>query len=268
MKKEVFINNRANAALSFAAQGQPVICFRTLTVFVLICVFLSMIFVQITQAYAGVLRDIPDFIKLRSTQAVAMPSLDIYPALFGSGETSSSQLAAFTKWSDMFARFEQQLMAHGGQIAPEIAALQADLKEIDGQSLASMARAVNRLMNARPYITDDRNWGMTDYWETPLEFLQRGGDCEDFAIAKYTALRMLGVSEQRLRIAVVQDTFKNIPHAVLVVYTDEGTLILDNQNKKALNGDEAGRYRPIFSINRQAWWLHKDPSATRVASAY
>jgi predicted transglutaminase-like cysteine proteinase len=60
---------------------------------------------------------------------------------------------------------------------------------------------------------------------------------------------------------------KNIPHAVLVVYTEDGTFILDNQNEDMLDGERAGRYRPIFSINRQAWWLHSAPGATIVASA-
>ena len=226
---------------------------------------LATLFWKVGSAYAVNLRDIPDFIRVASVSADLQP-VAAYPDLFGAQEKSSSQLRAFTKWSDMFVRFDRQLSSDN--LAPEIIQLQARLRGLQGQSLDQMARAVNTFMNARPYITDSRNWGKTDYWATPLEFLQRGGDCEDYAIAKYTALKMLGVPENRLRIAIVQDQIKNIPHAVLIVYTDEGTLVLDNQNKKALSGDAPGRYRPIFSINRQAWWLHTDPRATRMASAY
>jgi predicted transglutaminase-like cysteine proteinase len=121
-------------------------------------------------------------------------------------------------------------------------------------------------MNEKPYILDNKNWGKSDYWGTPIEFMQRGGDCEDFAIAKYTALRALGVPEERLRIAIVQDTYKNIPHAVLAVYTEDGLFILDNQIKTLVSAESTGRYRPIFSINRTAWWLHNEPDTTRVAS--
>ena len=131
----------------------------------------------------------------------------------------------------------------------------------------AMVQGVNRLVNENRYIVDKRNWGKSDYWATPVEFLKRGGDCEDFAIAKYTALRSLGFPEERLRVAIVQDTVKNIPHAVLVAYTDEGAFILDNQIKSLVDAERKGRYKPIFSINRQAWWLLKTPNRTIVASA-
>jgi predicted transglutaminase-like cysteine proteinase len=140
------------------------------------------------------------------------------------------------------------------------------LENFQGLSLKQMADRVNDMMNERPYISDKRNWGQTDYWATPVEFMKRGGDCEDFAIAKYAALRTLGVPEERLRLAIVQDTQKNIPHAVLVVYTDQGAVLLDNQIKTLVDAERAGRYRPIYSINRQAWWLHSTPDSTRIAS--
>ena len=239
--------------------------FKMVALAALTLAVLVTLFWKVGGAYAVNLRDIPDYIRVASVNT-DLQSVAAYPDLFGSDEKSSSQLRAFTKWSDMFARFDRQLSSDN--LAPEIITLQARLRPLQGQSLDQMARAVNQIMNVRPYITDSRNWGKTDYWATPLEFLKRGGDCEDYAIAKYTALKMLGVPESRLRIAIVQDQIKNIPHAVLIVYTEQGTLVLDNQNKQALSGDAPGRYRPIFSINRQAWWLHTDPRATRMASAY
>jgi predicted transglutaminase-like cysteine proteinase len=77
---------------------------------------------------------------------------------------------------------------------------------------------------------------------------------------------MLGVPEERLRVAIVHDNLKNIAHAILIVYTDGGAIILDNQEKSVLDGQRAGRYRPIYSINRTAWWLHTADIETRVAS--
>ncbi len=80
---------------------------------------------------------------------------------------------------------------------------------------------------------------------------------------------MLGVPESRLRIAIVQDMKKNIPHAILVVYTDKGPMILDNQIKSAVNAERISHYKPIFTINQDAWWLHTAPKGdvTVVASA-
>lgn len=187
-----------------------------------------------------------------------------YPALLGTVEKRDRDLRAFTKWTGMFARFERELENSANK--KMVATWQTKIDSFKGQSMKKMADGVNRLMNEQRYILDKNNWGKSDYWATPVEFMKRGGDCEDFAIAKYAALRSLGVPEERMRLAIVQDTLKNIPHAVLVVYTDEGTYLLDNQNQDLVDGESKGRYKPIFSINRQAWWLHTSPTKTLVAS--
>ncbi len=187
-----------------------------------------------------------------------------YPNLLGSSEKKDRNLRAFTKWTGMFARFERQLKQQRNKEL--IQAWQADINKLHGRSMKSMVRSVNDIVNEKQYIIDQSNWGKSDYWATPVEFLERGGDCEDFAIAKYTALRSLGFPEERLRVVIVQDTQKGIPHAVLVAYTDEGAFILDNQIKSLVNAEVKGRYRAIYSINRHAWWLHENPTKTIVAS--
>ena len=188
-----------------------------------------------------------------------------YPSLLGTSEKKDRNLKAFTKWTSMFSRFDRQLKSQSN--LELVRDWQADIDTLQGRSMKAMARGVNDLVNKKKYIIDKRNWGKSDYWATPVEFLKRGGDCEDFAIAKYTALRSLGFPEERLRVAIVQDTKKGIPHAVLIAYTDEGAFLLDNQIKSLVNAEVKGRYRPIFSINRSAWWLHKSPTNTIVASA-
>ena len=69
-----------------------------------------------------------------------------------------------------------------------------------------------------------------DYWQSPVETLARGkGECEDFAIAQYVSLRMLGMRPEQLRVSVV--TLPNVePHAVLLVFPEEETegWVLDN----------------------------------------
>lgn len=216
------------------------------------------------KAKAGQVKDVPASISM--VQA-SFNSVSHYPKLFGSTEKKSRSLKAFTKWTSMFDRFDAAMKKPSSKT--EINALKADLASLQGLPLSKMVSRVNSIMNEKRYITDKANYGQTDYWATPIEFLTRGGDCEDFAIAKYTALRMLGVPENRMRIAIVQDQQKNIPHAVLIVYTDQGAMILDNQIKNAVNANSVRHYKPIFSINQNAWWLHTAPrgNVTVVASA-
>jgi predicted transglutaminase-like cysteine proteinase len=130
-----------------------------------------------------------------------------------------------------------------------------------------MVQKVNELVNRQPYLEDIDNWKKSDYWANPVEFFERGGDCEDFAIAKYTALRLLGVPEERLRLAIVHDKIKDIPHAILIVYSDDGPLVMDNQVSKVKRADKVNRYKPIFSINRHSWWLHTVNKPTIIATA-
>lgn len=217
-------------------------------------------------ARAGQIQDATTRISL--VQA-SFEKASYHPRLFGSKEKRSSSLKAFTKWTGMFKRFNASLNSNNA--SPEITQFRTQLQTLKNLPLDQMATRVNSIMNAKRYVTDNANYGQTDYWATPVEFMKRGGDCEDFAIAKYTALRALGVPENRLRIAIVQDLQKNIPHAILIVYTDQGTMILDNQIKQAVKADRVSHYKPIFSINQDAWWLHTAPknggSVTRVASA-
>lgn len=190
--------------------------------------------------------------------------LNRFPNLFGTEEKASANLDPFTKWTGVMRRLDDDMSS--GRARAMVVTWSSRLGA-SGRSLKTLAAAVNDMMNAKPYIPDSRNWGQSDYWETPAEFQSRGGDCEDYAIAKYAALKSLGVPEERLRIAIVQDTWKKLPHAVLVVYTDEGPYILDNQSKSMLSGSGPGRYKPIFSINRTAWWLHTAPGGgTQIAS--
>lgn len=176
--------------------------------------------------------------------------------LFGSTEVRSTDISAFTKWTTVMARFEQQMGAQAA--SPRMQSWKAGIKRLQGLSDAEKVAGVNDYINAVRYVEDSQNYGKSDYWATPVEFFARGGDCEDYAIAKYASLRALGFRADQMRIAIVQDKIKNIPHALLVVYTDEGSFVLDNQDKRTRLTSDVNRYRPIFSINSGAWWLHKD----------
>lgn len=220
------------------------------------------------KSQASEIADVPARMVLASVGSDDIKSISSYPALFGAEEKKSTNLKAFTKWSGMFERFDREYNQLSSQKI--IRNLKIELAEYKSSSILEMARQVNDMMNEKKYIVDSKNWGKSDYWATPVEFMTRGGDCEDFAIAKYAALRALGVPEDRMRIAIVQDLQKNIPHAILVVYSEKGPVILDNQADKVLADEQVRHYKPIFSINREAWWLHTTPDgdkSTIVAAA-
>ena len=84
-------------------------------------------------------------------------------------------------------------------------------------------RAINASVNRsiRP-INDRADQG--DVWEVNV----KAGDCEDFALTKRDHLIAMGWSPKALRIAVTK-TPTGEGHAVLVVKTDRGDLVLDNR---------------------------------------
>jgi predicted transglutaminase-like cysteine proteinase len=115
---------------------------------------------------------------------------------------------------------------------------------------------VNAFFNRRILFQDDIVvWQQTDYWATPLEFMGRGaGDCEDFTIAKYVTLQMLGVGNERLRLIYVRaksGATVSIAHMVLGFYTQptEEPLILDNLISSIRPASQRPDLAPVFSFN-------------------
>lgn len=200
--------------------------------------------------------------RIAFQQASAYGDIAQYPKIFGSAEKQSTSLTAFTKWTGMFDRFDKALNTASGQ--QSMNNFKSQIEFLRGLPLNNVLSGVNEVVNRIPYVNDSNIYGSNDYWATPMEFMKNGGDCEDFAITKYVALRTLGVPENRMRILVLQDMQKNIPHAILVVYSDNGPVLLDNQIKSVTPLSRVSHYKPIFSINRNAWWLHTKPAGGNV----
>jgi predicted transglutaminase-like cysteine proteinase len=112
---------------------------------------------------------------------------------------------------------------------------------------------VNDFMNRTPFVSDLEHWGKEDYWATPVEFLStNGGDCEDFSIAKYFALRSLGVPDEKLRITYVKEiVVYNEAHMVLAYFPapDAEPLVLDNINKTIRPASTRTDLVPVYSFN-------------------
>lgn len=179
-------------------------------------------------------------------------------SLFGEAGVKSNDISAFVKWTNMLRKFEQQLAAEKS-VSPQTQEWLDKISSLKDKSTREKINAVNTFANNIRYVEDSEIWGKSDYWATPLEFLSKGaGDCEDYAIIKYVSLRALGLAEDQMRVAIVQDTSKNRAHAVLIVDTEEGAVVLDNQNKRVVTAQSISHYKPYFSLNQGHWWLYKD----------
>lgn len=123
-------------------------------------------------------------------------------------------------------------------------------------------KAVNRFFNEQiAYQTDLQAWGKKDYWATPGETLAKGaGDCEDFAIAKYYALKELGLDESKLKIVYVRSNQFKDPHMVLAVTAKPGgdPLILDNIAKNISTLSNRTDLTPVYAFNDSGLYMPND----------
>jgi predicted transglutaminase-like cysteine proteinase len=131
------------------------------------------------------------------------------------------------------------------------------LEGLRGLSPLERLAAVHAYVNRVRWIDDQSNYGVSDYWATPDEFFVRGGDCEDYAFAKYDTLKQLGFAPEQMRIMVLNDLKLREPHAVLLVLVDGRLWALDNNLRNIFPVDAIRHYDPIYSINEMGWWLHR-----------
>ncbi|MFZ5693656.1 MAG: transglutaminase-like cysteine peptidase [Pseudomonadota bacterium] len=112
---------------------------------------------------------------------------------------------------------------------------------------------INRAVNLaiRP-VSDERQFGVADYWSGPLETLASGqGDCEDYAIVKLLALQQAGIARSDLRLVIVRERASRSAHAVAAVRFDGRWLLLDNRFL-ALVDIEHSHYRVLAQLEPDA----------------
>src|SRR5450759_186134 len=132
-----------------------------------------------------------------------------------------------------------------------VRAFSAEQRQRSGSDL-ELLNSVNAFFNGVSYVSDLTHWGVEDYWASPAEMLASdGGDCEDFSIAKYFALKELGVPIERLRITYVKAVRLNQAHMVLAYYPEPNAvpLILDNLEDKVKPASERADLIPVYSFN-------------------
>lgn len=135
-------------------------------------------------------------------------------------------------------------------------------------SVNTKLEKINAFFNEMHYLSDEKIWGIDDYWETPLEFLGVGaGDCEDYAIAKYFSLIKLGIPAEKLRMVYVKALSINEFHMVLAYYPTPSAvpLILDNLIGAIKPATERPDLLPIYSFNANNLWIIKQQGESQWA---
>lgn len=175
--------------------------------------------------------------------------------IFGYDEVKHSDIKEFAKWEGVLNKFNYELARNDAGLQ----AMRSGLSKIAGmQSSNDKIKAVNNYVNnSIAYSPDSMIYGKSDYWAAPGETFARGeGDCDDFAIAKFFALRMLGFNENDMRIVILRDSRKNEIHAVLSIKHNGRNYILDNQSEYVVEDTQITYYTPIYSIAENGYWTH------------
>jgi predicted transglutaminase-like cysteine proteinase len=184
--------------------------------------------------------------------------------LFGKTEERNRDIGEFPKWTGVIEKKDDEFDDYGSSCADKDSKLfYCNIKDwitfLDGlkeKPKLEQIKEVHKFANKHKYILDINNWGETDYWESPGEFLLKNGDCEDYAIIKYFSLRYLGFDADDIRVVVLFDNNLGIYHSVLAAYYEDDIYILDNQLSNITKDKNILHYNPVYSINEDHWWRH------------
>ena len=189
--------------------------------------------------------------------------------LFDDGITPLSSTQDLPSWAALLDRIEEQRDGVNQCIAEATSCEGRRMRSVNllvqkasKLSTEQQVRLVNRYINKFSRYRDDRRrvvaFGETSLkvgqeWSTLVDFLARGGDCEDYATAKYQLLRMLGFPATGLRVVVVYDRREREHHAIVAVANvAKGVLFLDTDNQTY--SKRPVRYRFIFALNEEHIW--------------
>ncbi len=194
---------------------------------------------------------------------VQAPEPGFAEGLFGYHALAPVVTHSFPRWQKVIDRFAEQranptqFCDAGRETTCAPMLWQHLIAELANLPFEERIERVNDFFNRVAYVTAESNWGDPSYWETPYEFLTHGGQCQDFAIAKYLALREFGVGEDAILFVVIHDAYNDVDHAITVVNLNGKPVALDNQlSALTQTADLADRYSPYYSLNDAGWWFY------------
>ena len=180
-------------------------------------------------------------VKLAALEPIAAPPrITAPPSMgpFGLAATHTGSMAdrwrilqpLLTREHDALARCYADRSACTPAVEKFAAIVAAGAERTGIARLGEINRAVN--LAIRP-VSDQVQYGVPDIWATPLMTFGSGaGDCEDYAIAKFVALREAGMAADDVRLIVVRNLPAHEDHMVAAARLDGRWLILDNRTMR------------------------------------
>jgi predicted transglutaminase-like cysteine proteinase len=203
-------------------------------------------------------------------QAVVVDHPPIRPLFGMETEPALGDLASKWRAVELEIASEQKVLAdcRAQKPCPETAQeLLNIIAEGDGRTDRARVGLINRAVDlAITPTADEVQWGVEDHWSSPFETLQtHRGDCEDYAIVKYVALRQAGLSSADVKIVILRKLFPIEDHAVDAVRVNGDWLILDNRQLTLVRDTDMMRAIPKFLLDEDG--VHRFvPSSTSALS--
>ncbi len=157
-------------------------------------------------------------VSAQTLAALPMPS---------AGAPDLGQARPIVGWVEFCARYASECAVDPSEPA------QVTLTPRLWQTVTGINRQVNTSLRA---VTDMEHWGVPDRWDLAED---GSGDCEDFQLLKRKLLAQAGLPRRAMRMTVVIDE-KGEGHAVLMLRTDRGDLVLDNKTSAVLPWHRTG----------------------------
>ena len=113
----------------------------------------------------------------------------------------------------------------------------------------SIVESINRKVNASvSYMSDSEQFGVPEWWS---EARSGFDDCDGYALLKRELLKEQGFDAEKIHLATCWINVKadDTGHCVLIVETDKGQFVLDNNLKDpVLLNFQAADYKYIWNI--------------------
>lgn len=164
----------------------------------------------------------PDYKKTAMAIAIAAQLLAAPAAVAMQIDISNPAFAAIGGATSIPIGHAEFCATHRDECAPNVHVV--DAVELDEMRWSRLLDINSRVNAEVAPVTDQDLYKVAERWTYPNGY----GDCEDFVLAKRRELINAGWPASALLIAVVRQA-NGEGHAVLMVRTDRGDLVLDNQ---------------------------------------
>ena len=94
---------------------------------------------------------------------------------------------------------------------------------------------------------------ISDEWKKPSDFYANGGDCEDYAIAKWYKLKKIHPTTNYKLVYVRIPKYG--PHMVLVDFSSKNKRTFDNRTPYIMPLFDTG-YSPVYAIDKKGLWIY------------